>query len=188
LPNLTQALGHDKKHSIVSLYLQSGVRHHICIHEGFCGVASLIFWRNTLDTFLSWMQPIWKELPIDWMLEDFLDVNNMAITIHPSVKHIGKTSSFKKRKRWEGEQGIRNGYKYDCFAYQKPEIAEIAEIIHLCEPTTQLVVFGIPTLPRFHNPHYLLWMLKSMRQNCVKLNQIFVYLLCTKRHLQWWTF
>jgi hypothetical protein len=179
LPNLTRALDHDEEHSIISLYGVLSLRHKKCGHEDFCGMVSLIFRRSVLQSFLEWMQPRWKETPIDWTLEDFIDAKNITMTVLPSAKHIGRTSSFDQNTKW-GEKGKKKGKKpSEYYAYQMPEITEIT---HFCdEPTTpHPVVFGIPTLPRFHNPHYLSWTIESMRRNCVSLDQIFVYPLYRK--------
>jgi hypothetical protein len=124
LPNLTQALDNDAEHSIISLYGLLSLRHKRCVHDDFCGMVSLIFRRSVLQSFLEWMQPLWKETPIDWTLEDYMDANNITMTVLPSAKHIGKTSSFHVNKRYGknvdkmwGKNGKKRGFpSYEYYA------------------------------------------------------------------------
>jgi hypothetical protein len=177
-PNITHVLNldndnnvNDNAHSIISLYSQSSVRDTKCFHDDSCGLVSLIFCRPVLLSFLEWMQPLWKEQPLDWTLEEFVRTNNMNITIYPSVKHIGRESSY-----GDGDKTRRfNVRPKDQVDYEIHE-PTFPEIIHNCDETTiQPIVFGIPTLPRPNNPQYLAWTIEMMRQNCIRLDQIYVY-------------
>jgi hypothetical protein len=75
LPDLTRVLEMDP---IVSLY------------EPVLGLG-LLFRRDTLQDFLDWMEPLFKEGPLDWTLQDYVAEKNFTIPIVPMIHRLTKT-------------------------------------------------------------------------------------------------
>jgi hypothetical protein len=180
LPNLDRALSlHNKNQPIISLYSKDEVirkfRTHCYVHM-FCGMVSMIFRRDALETFLKWMEPLWKEGPIDWTLEDFSKATNTNVGIYQMVKHIGIQSSFKfNQVRLIMNLKERQQFYKHNKAKILPDVAE--SCTHNNWNSEHLVVIGISTFLRDGNPDYLKWTVESMRQNCIKLDQIHVMMM-----------
>lgn len=87
LPNLTEALN---LHPIISLYGGNGHGSHesTCFKSTSCFFASYIFRRDTLQDFLDWMDPLFKEGPLDWSLEDYVSEKKLVIPIFPMIQKV----------------------------------------------------------------------------------------------------
>jgi hypothetical protein len=72
LPDLTRVLDMDP---IISLY------------ELVLGLG-LVFRRDTLQDFLDWMEPLFKEGPLDWTLQDYVAEKNLTIPIVPMLSRV----------------------------------------------------------------------------------------------------
>jgi hypothetical protein len=102
-------LGLDKlldKADVTSLYSRNR-KVGKCINV-YCGFLSLIFRRETLEDFLKWVQPIWKEEPIAWLFEDYVQDRNLTVRVdYINVEHIAEREEIEDFVAMEAKIGPR---------------------------------------------------------------------------------
>jgi hypothetical protein len=76
---------------------------------GHCGLVSMVFQRETLRDFLEWMEPLWKEKPIDWTLNDFVKARGLRMPVQKIVRHLGTQSSFAEAPGTSFRPELSNG-------------------------------------------------------------------------------
>jgi hypothetical protein len=99
----------------------------------FCGMVSLLFRRSALEEFLMWLEPIYKEIPIDWNLEAFLVSKNYLVPVHARVQHLGTISSMQgKSSILDDGMMMMNVQQVPNEWFNKHRVAFADRIVHNC--------------------------------------------------------